>query len=135
VRGLLCKLSDEVERTTTGNVKNFVQALRAADLPEMREKPKNKFVVDDATHIKAWETLLRNGIMISTDNAFPGGLDMEDKFHGLEELQNYLYDICPTQAQEDYVLGTKEALAEITGERFRFEPWMNPTYTSHLIGP
>ena len=56
-------LRDEIERTTTGNVKNFVQALRVEELPEMREKLKGKFAVVDASQIKAWETLLSNGIM------------------------------------------------------------------------
>ena len=42
-------LRDEVESTTTGtgNVKNFVQALRKEKLPEIREKLKNKFAVVD----------------------------------------------------------------------------------------
>ena len=35
------KLRDEVERTTNGNVKNFVQALQEAELPEIRKKLKN----------------------------------------------------------------------------------------------
>ena len=44
-------LRDEVESTTTGNVKNFVQALRKEELPEIREKLKNKFAVVDSSHI------------------------------------------------------------------------------------
>jgi len=91
------KLRDEVERTTNGNVKNFVQALQEADLPEIRKKLKSKFTIIDASQIKAWEALLRNGIMNSTDKVFTEGLDTEKKSRDLEELQNYLYNICPTQ--------------------------------------
>jgi DNA primase len=91
------KLRDEVERTTNGNVKNFVQALQEADLPEIRKKLKSKFTVIDTSQIKAWEALLRNGIMNSTDKVFTECLDTEKKFRDLEELQNYLYNICPTQ--------------------------------------
>jgi hypothetical protein len=108
-------------REPTGNVKNFVQALREEELSQMREKVKSKLAVVDASQIKAWETLLSNGIMNSNDKVFTEGLDMEKKFQDLEELQNYLYDICPTQAQKDYVLGTKEALAEIVKDRLHQE--------------
>ena len=83
------KLRDEAERTTIGNVKNFVQALQEADLPEIRKKLKSKFTVIDASQIKAWEALLRNGIMNSTDKVFTECLDTEKKFRDLEELQNY----------------------------------------------
>jgi hypothetical protein len=114
-------IRDEVERTTTGNVKNFFQALREAELPEIREKLKNKFAVVDASQIKAWEALLRNSIRNSTDKVFTEGLDMEKQFRDLEKLQNYLYNICPTQYQESYVLGTKQALAEIVQERLHQE--------------
>ena len=114
-------LRDEIERTTTGNVKNFVQALRVEELPEMREKLKGKFAVVDASQIKAWETLLSNGIMNSNDKVFAEGLDMEKKFQELEELQNYLYNICPTQYQETYPLGDKQSLAGIVQDRLHQE--------------
>ena len=55
----------KIERTTTGNVKNFVQALRDEELSEMREKLKCQFAVVDASQIKSWETLLSNSIMNS----------------------------------------------------------------------
>ena len=114
-------LRDEIERTTTGNVKNFVQALRDEELSEMREKLKCQFAVVDASQIKSWETLLSNGIMNSTDKVFTEGLDMEKKFQELEELQNYLYNICPTQYQEEYVLGKRQSLAGIVQERLHQE--------------
>ena len=97
-------LRDEIERTTTGNVKNFVQALRDEELPDMREKLKCQFAVVDASQIKSWETLLSNGIMNSTDKVFTEGLDMEKKFQELEELQNYLYNIAQLSTKKSMSL-------------------------------
>ena len=51
--------------------------------------------------------------MNSTDKVFTEGLDMQKKFRDLEELQNYPYNICPTQYEESYILDTKQVLAEI----------------------
>jgi hypothetical protein len=115
------KLRDEVERTTNGNVKNFVQALQEAELPEIRKKLKNKFAVVDASQIKAWEALLMNGIMNSTDKVFTEGLDTENKFRDLEELQNYLYSICPNAILIILRPWHEQALAEIVQERLHQE--------------
>ena len=65
--------------------------------------------------------MLSNGIMNSNDKVFAEGLDMEKKFQELEELQNYLYNICPTQYQETYPLGDKQSLAAIVQDRLHQE--------------
>jgi hypothetical protein len=87
----------------------------------MREKLKCQFAVVDASQIKSWETLLSNSIMNSTDKVFTEGLDMEKKFQELEELQNYLYNICPTTYQNSYVLGDKQSLSGIVQDRLHQE--------------
>ena len=65
--------------------------------------------------------MLSNGSINSTDKVFAEGLDIEKKFQDLVELQNYLYNICPTQYQADYVLGQQQALAGIVQDRLNQE--------------
>ena len=56
--------------------------------------------------------------MNSTDKVFTEGLDMQNKFRDLGELQNYPYNILPTtQYEESYILDTKQVLAEIVQDR------------------
>ena len=56
--------------------------------------------------------------MNSTDKVFTEGFHTQKKkFRDLEELQNYLYNICPTQYEESYILDTKQVLAEIVQDR------------------
>ena len=55
--------------------------------------------------------------MHSTDKVFTEGLDTQKKSRDLEELQNYLYTICPTQYEESYILDTNQVLAEIVQDR------------------